>query len=293
LRKLGHKVPDLPEILKAIMENREKWQQELKIILPKLTFEQRWSILKTALPDLEKNRARDVVRLFMAGNLSSLKTKLEDPAERLFAVECLSYLPSRETVELLVELLQHNDEYVQICAAGALKNHTPRLVVPYLVKAMLYNRILPARVGEVLLVMGYLAQDTLLNVYPLAIPKVKAQILELLTQGGNPKCRQYLADALSSQSNLLRSKALDAVDSFKFDDLWLEVVDCLLDPNWATRARALDVLANLGIREARPYVELLLNDPDLWVRQCAANCLTVLDNRSEDEEANGILLNEG
>ena len=129
--------------------------------------------------------------------------------------------------------------------------------------------------------MGYLAQDTLLEAYPLAIPKVKAQILEILTLGENPKCRVFLTDALVSKNSLLRSKALDAVGFFQFKDLWLEVVECLIDPNWPVRAQALEVLARLGIQEARPYVQLLLNDPDQWVCECAVKCLAALDENNE------------
>ena len=105
-----HKVPESGEILKIIREGRDKWQQKLAEILPGLGMEERWDIIKTAWPDLDKNRCRDLARLFWADEFAALKAKLENVEERYLAIECLSYLPSRETVELLVELLQNKDE---------------------------------------------------------------------------------------------------------------------------------------------------------------------------------------
>lgn len=303
----GRKVPETGEIIKIIAEGQEKWQQKLKGVLPALTFEQRWDIIKKTRPNLDKNKTRDLMRLFLADSFAAVKAKLDEAEERFFAVECLEYFPSRETVDLLVELLEHKDEHVRLCAAGALKSHTPRLVVPALVKAMLFDRVLPARAGEVLLTMGYLAQDTLLETYPLAVPQVKAQILELLTQGENPKCRALLSDALASKNKLLRSKALDAVGFFRFDDFWLEAAECLLDSDWPIRAKALEVLGKLGVQKSRVYVELLLCDADQWVRECAVRCLAELDkldkqdnrdnrgNRDDGQEdaSNRIDMNEG
>lgn len=284
---MDHKTGICNEMEKIITERPEFLLQELRANVRHLTIEECWLLLKTALPHLERNKARDLVRVVQSGQadfFGYLQGKTADREERQLAIECLSFLPSRETVEVLVGLLGHKDDLVQISAAGALKNHTPRLVVPYLIEALMGQTILPARAGEVLLAMGYLAQDAMLDAYPAASPDTKTWFLELMVLGEYPKCLPLVKEALQSPHGRLKSKALDAVAAFSFIELWPQVLDCLLDSQWSIRAKTLEVLAKLGIGESREYMDLLLDDEDEWVRQCADRCIAALDEKRMAEK---------
>lgn len=273
--KNKNKTPEVNKI-KDLLDRDENWVKKVNKLLTGVNIEQRWDLIHKILPDLERNAARDFIRLLFEDNQDFLRIKLQDNKERLFAIDCLSYFSSRETVQLLVGLLQHKDGDTQLCAAGALKNQTPRLVVPLLVKGLLHEEILPARAGEVLLEMGPLAQETIFEVYPLALPKVKIHLLELLVQGNNPRCKNYVLQALESTNTLLIKKALDAVLQFGFKDLWSGVVLCLNHPSWNIKAKALNILEALAVFESKQYIEPLLADEDSWIRECAERCLSTL-----------------
>jgi HEAT repeat protein len=238
------------------------------------------------VPELRRNKARDLVRLLFGKNIEFVKDRLKNDENSYFAIECLGYFPSSETVKILAELLKHKDSNIQLCAAGALKNQAPRHVVPVLVKAMLYEDILPARAGDVLLTMGPLALEFILEVYPLAIPKVKIHLLELLVQGNNPKCKNITYQALRSSNIELISRALDAVVTFQFVDLWPEVVSCLTQmSHWNIKAKALYALEILAVEETREDIKLLLADEDPWICECATKCLKILDEKGASAPA--------
>ncbi len=270
--KFGNKSIKQVDIIEMVREN-ENWQQELNKVLPELEFAKRWEIVKEVLPELEGTKARDFIRALLADNMPHIREKLETFEDRLLAVDCLGYFSSRESVESLYSLLNHKDEAVQLCAAGALKRQTPRLVVPYLIRALMDNSVLPARAGEVLNAMGYLGQEALEEAYPQAKGETKAYILELMVEAENPKCRRFLQEALLDENTKLKNKALEAILRLSFDELWPSVLECLLDDSWVIRAKALEVLAKLKIKEAEEYMELLLDDDDPFVRQCAGDYL--------------------
>lgn len=269
---------NIEEVQRAVKEGRITFSCDFKEKLKHVDSTQAWDIIKLTLTDLDKIKARDLVRLLFSEKISLLKEKLEDRNEINLAIECLGYIPSREAVEILVGLLSHKNVSVQLDAAGALKNHTPRLVVPYLIKALIDNTVLPARVGEVLLTMNYLGQEALIEAYPKGDYRVKGQIVELLIQSNNPKCRLFLKEALKSEDDFLISKAMDAVEHFAFYDLWQEIVETFTSSSWQVRAKALSVLEKLKVKEAAEFVELLIEDDDKWVSQCAEKCLEVLKN---------------
>lgn len=273
--KNKNKTPEVNKI-KELLDSGDNWVKKVNKLLAGVSVEQRWELVRKILPDLERNKARDLMRLLFEDNQDFLRNKLQDNKERLFAIDCLSYFSSRETVKILVGLLQHKDGDTQLCAAGALKNQTPRLVVPFLVKGLLQEEVLPARAGEVLLAMGSLAQEAIYDVYPLALPKVRIHLLELLVQGNNPRCKNYVLQALESTNAPLKNKALDAVLQFGFIDLWPGVVSCLNHPSWNIKAKALNVLEAVAVLESRQYIEPLLADEDSWIRECAERCLRTL-----------------
>lgn len=272
---IRRKTPGIKEIKRIVLATDKK-PQDLRMMLSRLDREKRWELVKTAIPELDKSKARDMVRFLFSEEMDYIKQKLHSEEDRLLAIECLSYLPAKETVRILVDLLRHKDGNVQLCAAGALKQHTPRLVVPCLVKAMLHEAVLPARAGDVLLAMGYLAQDSILSVYSLALPAVKVAFLELMIQAKNRKCEPFVAQAFESGNEELISKALEAVRVFNFSYLWPQVAGCLSVPSWKVKSKALLVLAELKKEEAIKHVEPLLEDEDDWVRQCAGQCLQAL-----------------
>jgi HEAT repeat protein len=270
------RAPELAVLEQEILESTEDFSKGLKKKLNLLDFDCSWQLTKKLLPQVEKIKARSLVRLLFADKTSELAKQLENREKINHVIACLEYLPSRETVEVLGSLLAHRDETIQLFAAGALKNHTPRLVVPYLIEKLLNCEVPPARAGEVLLAMGHLAQDALLEVYEQAKPQVQAQILELLTLSHNPKCQSFLRPALQSEDPFVKKAALQAVSTLAIGDLWSEVAVCLDDSAWQIRVKALEVLTKLRAAEALETVRPLLEDEDPWVRKTAATFLEVL-----------------
>ncbi len=285
--------PNIEEIIHLILKNEENWLQQVKQRSAELNFIRRFEIIKETLPKLDKVRARDLIRMLMTDKEANLKNKLQDPQDKYTAIECLSYFPSRETVELLAELLGDKHEDVRLCAAGALKNHTPRLVVPNVIRALIKGEVLAARAADVLLAMGYLAEEALLENYPQAAPEVKSQILEILTLAKSPKIRPFLPEALHSGYLPLRKKALEAVEALGFQELWTGVLDGLVENNWSIRAKTLETLGKLGVQESREFVELMLADDDPWVRESAKQCLLVLEKSGLNENRTDMDDNSG
>jgi len=271
------KIPELPVLEKEIIESPAEFPKALCNKIKLLDFASGWELSKKLLPQIDKVKARSLIRLLFADKNQLVAEQLENKEEINHAISCLEYLPSRDTVEALVNLLAHLDDTIQLIAAGALKNHTPRLVVPCLIEKLLTCEVPPARAGEVLLEMGYLAQDSLLEAYEKAKPQVKAQILELLTLSHYPKCQPFLMEALKDDEPALKKAALQAVSEFMCRDLWPEVALCLKDPAWSLRVKALEVLTKLRANEALDNVRACLEDEDPWVRKEAAACLEVLE----------------
>jgi len=271
------KIPELPILEKEIMESPVDFSKHLCTKLKLLDFGCSWELSKRIMPQVDKAKARSLIRVLFADKNKMVAEQLENKEEINHAISCLEYLPSRDTVEALVKLLAQLDDTVQLIAASALKNHTPRLVVPCLIEKLLTGEVQPARAGEVLLGMGYLAQDSLLEAYEKAKPQVKAQILELLTLSHYPKCQPLLMAALQDEEAALKKVALQAVSEFMCRDLWPEVALCLNNPAWPLRVKALEVLTKLRVTEALENVQACLEDEDPWVRKEAAACLEVLE----------------
>lgn len=263
--------------IRQMLAGQERWARKTKEILLASPPEKRWEAVRGSLAGLEKNQARDFIRLLFNNNPDFLYDKLLDEQDVLAAIECLGYIPSTRTVRVLTELLGHKDGDIQLAAAEALKNQTPRHVVPALLKALLYEEVLPARAGEVLLEMGAPALEAIYEAYPVALPKVKAQLLELLVMGHYPKCLELAKLALNGTHKELRHKALDAVAAFHFTELWPEVVRCLsLEMPWPIRVKALNALEVLALPESAEALEALLSDEDAWIREGAGRILEAL-----------------
>jgi len=264
---------NIAELKNDLLAKPEAILGELGKELKQQEFCVRWSVLKEVLPLLDRNQQRALVRETLSADISALQALLDNYREREQAIECLGYLPSREVVQTLANLLGHKDDAVQLMAAGALQNHTPRLVVPVLIEGLLQGKVAVARAGEVLLKMGFYAQEMLMEAYKEASPSVKAVIIELIVLGDNPKCLPFVQEALEAKEAFLKKKALEAVEAFGFRELWTEVVMCLAEDDWSLRARAIEVLAKLQVTEALEFVEPFKNDADSWVRQCAIRYL--------------------
>lgn len=258
---------------KALALGEESFFAYLTKHLDSMENEERYEVCRRVLSLLVKTEARNLVRLLFAGREQYLYDKLAEKNNLPLTIECLGFLPSRETVERLADFLSYPDETVQLIAAGALKLHTPRLVVPCLIEALLAEKATPARIGDVLLSMGYLAEEALLEAYPHAHPLLQAQILEILILSENPKCHPFAAQGLRSDCRKLQVTALEAAAAFNLREYWTDVLECLASSDWTVRVKALEVLEKLEVKEAAGYVELFLEDENGLVRECAAQCL--------------------
>jgi HEAT repeat protein len=279
------KVPQLHLIEKEIKESPATFSTELKNKLQLFNFEEKWALTKRLLRSFDdKTKSRNFVRCLFAEQTEKIIDLLGKREDMAVVVECLSYFPSREVVQILVGLLNDKHEEIQLIAAAALMNHTPRLVVPAVMEKFLKTEVPVSRAGEVLLGMDYLAQDALLDAYEQAKEDVQAQILELLAISRNPKCKHFLASALLSENTNLKKAALQAVSTLKCRDLWEEVALNLSDPTWQIRTKAMDVLTKIDAGEALEMVVPFVNDEDPWVRKEAKAFVQRWGQKSEKKE---------
>lgn len=270
------KQPSLEEGERMVLTSEKTLPRPLEERLLRLDFGSRWELIRRTLDRMEATKARNLVRLLFGNNIPGVLGLLEVRQERELAVECLGYLPSRETAQVLVSLLRvenQRDDGFQLLVAGTLKRHPPRLVVPLLIKGLLDESLSPARAGDVLLAMDYLGQEALLEAYPRATPRVKGRFLELFVLGQNPKCKPFVVQAVREDNWELKRAALEAVRAFAFTDVWPDLISCLSSPDWKVRVKALELLGELKIKGAIKYVRPLLEDEDPRVRACAVDCL--------------------
>lgn len=272
----------IEELRRLILQSPEI-SEEIRKDLRGLGPDERWCLLRMTFPELTRTKFRDLVRVLFNNSLPFLRELLADREERELAIECLGCLASRDSVELLVSLLSHKDDEVQLNAAGALKNHTPRLVVPALIEALLSGTASPARVGEVLAEMGFLAMESLVEAYPKANPLTRSQILDILILARYPKIKELVREALESEEKPLRLKGLEAMTVFLYDDLWEEAVFCLTDRDWSVRAKTLQVLEKLKVKGIEDLIQPFTRDEDPWVCQCAKHYLAAVTSKRDGE----------
>jgi HEAT repeat protein len=280
--KFNDRSLSIEELRRLILQGSEI-SAEIRKALKSLSPDERWCLLRVTFPELTRTKLRDLVRALFSNRLPFMRELLANKEERELAIECLGYLASRDSVELLVSLLSHKDDDVQLNAAGALKNHTPRLVVPALIEALLSGTGSPARVGEVLAEMGFLAMEGLVEAYPKANPLTKSQILEILILAHYPKIKELVREALESEEKPLRLKGLEALAVFLYDDLWEEAVFCLTDRDWSVRAKTLQVLEKLKVKGIEDLIQPFTGDEDPWVCQCAKHYLASVTSKRDGE----------
>src|SRR5690554_3520416 len=101
------KIPELSVLEQELLTGSVKLPQSLKRKLKLLDFEQGWDLTKRTIPQLDKIKTRSLVRLLFADETAEILVRLKNRQDVKHAILCLQYLPSREAVGALVNLLSH------------------------------------------------------------------------------------------------------------------------------------------------------------------------------------------
>lgn len=270
-------VPD-PKKFIGLLGKDGSWPSKAFRIIAKMDEEQRWELLQQTLSELGPAQAGALVRMCFDAQPEKLCAKAEYPKDKYLAAEALGYLDKPEISKLLIGLMAHQDVHLQLAAAGALKNHDPERLIPLLLKAMLHEEVPASRAVEVLLATGAQIQPRILEVYPYALPAVKARFLELLSQTEGADILAEVRAALAAQHTELNDRALDVAARLDYRELWEEVAAYLeRTKDWKSKVKALGVLERLAVRESIPVAEKYLYDEDAWVQEAAAKCIESIE----------------
>ncbi|MDR1204300.1 MAG: HEAT repeat domain-containing protein [Peptococcaceae bacterium] len=244
-----------------------------------------WDQIKNVLPDMDSAEAEifiESLRDELIPDIDWLLARAEDRDELKTVLECLGYLAPPQGMPLLFRHLNDWDEKVQLCAAGALKHYPPEDLLEPLVHMFLSQKAPAARIGDVLAPLGREAGSALMKAYPKSAPDLKIQILSFLIQILDPRCEALAYLALEDPEPEVKKTGLKAVEVMRFRSLWGNVARLLKHEFWILRGRAIQVLTDMRVTEARHLVRPLTLDPDPWVRECAGLYLCALFPDSEN-----------
>ncbi|MEA4891440.1 MAG: hypothetical protein VB085_02605 [Peptococcaceae bacterium] len=210
-----------------------------------------------------------------------LADKLRLREDQSLVLEVLTALATPRAQEILLKCLEDREEAVQLAAAEALKKMPPDRILRPLAAAMLRQSQGAAKAGEVLAALGPKGLEQLWQLWfeEGAAESLKTQVLLLLAEQADPRCENLAFLALLSQDEELVRAGLKAVEMWSFRDLWGNVACCLSSESWRVRAKACQVLAEMGIREALPALEQGGPDQDSWVEEERRRAIEKLQKR--------------
>lgn len=226
-----------------------------------------WEKIKEERSQLPETEWITLCRTLYTGWENFLADKLRLREEQSLVLEILVALATPRAEEVLLRCLEDREEAMELAAAEALKKMAPERLLGPLAGVMARQGQGAAKAGEVLASMGAKGLDQLWRLWfeEGASEGLKAQVLLLLAEQGDPRCENLAFLALLSQDEELVRAGLKTAQMWEFRDLWGNVACCLSSESWWVRAKACETLAGLGVKEALPALEEAGPDPDAWV----------------------------
>lgn len=233
---------------------------------------------------------------------TGLLADLAGPERRKYALAAgvLAKLQETEAVPLLVNLLASSDLGAVLTAEEALKNYSPELTIEQLLAALNdARRWPPARIAEIIICYGQAAAPYLVKAFETAGSSgVRAHLIEILGQAGDPRGWMAVGAALVDPDPVLRQKGAwaagriasgckrvgeESAEGLPAENLSAVAAAAALepllnDPVAAVRAEALQAVCLLSPGRTLILLARALLDPDWLVRNRAAAILN--DRRS-------------
>ena len=228
-----------------------------------------WEKIKEGRQQLPKGEWQILCRTLFTGWENYLADKLRLREEQSLVLEVLAALGTPRAEEIMLKCLEDREEAMELAAAEALKGLNSRRILRPLAGIMLRQGRGAAKAGEVLAAMGTEGLEQLWQLWfeEGAGEGLKAQVLLLLAQQGDPRCEKLAFLALLAQEEELVRAGLKTVEQWGFRELWGNVACCLSHESWWVRAKACQLLGELGCREALPALTENGPDPDPYVEE--------------------------
>lgn len=216
-------------------------------------------------------------------------TDLEDadPEKRLGAIEILGLIGSKQSVWPLLNAVASKNELICFSATNALKGlQAPNLMETLIDILAVPERWPPARIAEIILARGKEGVMPLLERLSTAPAVSRGYIIELLGELGDMRAIPYLINAIEDDDPVIRAKGASALA--RLNGPVTGVADSLLqaleDEAWEVRAQAALAAGNIGLKEAAPTLEAMVDeDPDWRVKE---NARKAIEQLSEEGDGN-------
>jgi len=146
---------------------------------------------------------------------------------------------------------------------------------------MLRQNQASAKAGEILLSFGSQGSEILWRLWfhPEVGSGLRTQILRLLTDAGTQKAERLAFLAFLSAEESLLKGALYTAEKLDAKGLWGNVTECLKNPNWRLRGKAVQLVGTWDTQGSRRRLEQMGVDPDPWVEEERQKALTLLSER--------------
>jgi HEAT repeat protein len=237
-----------------------------------MDIKENWSRVKAHREKLTDGEIQGLAEVLFHSQEDWLEEKLRSRDDAALAFEllgCLGYKGSRKACDILLSQLEIRDEILQIAASEALKRCKSSLVLAPLAEVMKKQNQSSVKAGEILLSFGRAGADLLWEQWfdentPLSL---KAQILQLLGETGENRLESLMFLAFLSEDEELVRAALKAAEKQKADSLWGNVIECLGNPSWRVRGKAIQLLREWGERRSLSFLLDMGPDADPWVEE--------------------------
>lgn len=201
----------------------------------------------------------------------------QEPQEREGAFKGLALIGTEKSLPLLLEALAAKDDELSLGASLTLKKLKLPESAPLLVEALLDPiRILPARSAEVLLALGKVGLEAVMEALPKADTQGKMLLIEMLGEYKNGESLEILSTYLTHSHEEIRAQAVMALGNLELAEAGPLLLTALEDPYWKARAGAARALGRLKYHDALTKLEKLTTDPQWHVRTSAQEALEQL-----------------
>ena len=246
-----------------------------------MDIEGNWKRVKTHRARLTDEEIRGIAETLFRGQEEWLEEKLRFREDSLLAIEFLGYMGkggSGKASDILLKLLEAGEEVLQIAAAEALKICRPELIIEALAQMMMKQNQGSVKAGEIISSFGPDGADVLRWLWfnESAPVGLKSQILQLLAESEDHQLEALAFLALVSDEEELIRPALKAAERIAAKELWGNVAECLANPSWLVRGRAVRILGQWREKRALRYIWEMGVDPDSWVEEERQNALIML-----------------
>ena len=240
-------------------------------------------VRRAAIQALSELKARDTINPLLA------LLKDNDAGVRSAAIQALGKLKARDTINLLLVLLKDNDVDVRQAAIQVLGNlKAPEATNPLL--ALLKDNDASVRQAATEALSNLKAPEATKPLLALLKDNdvdVRQAVIEALSNLKAPEAIKPLLALLKDNDASVRQAAIQALGKLNAQDAIKPLLDLLKDSDAGVRSAAIEVLGNLKAQDAINPLLALLKDDNTYVRSAVIDALKQMKvlMMSSDNEA--------